>query len=132
MFLGWLKKQPEPVCLKKEKAQKTMGTKEKTQEIKSLLDQEITPKLNKQKRSFIQYQKSATELEGLGRPLCACEWQDAYDRVGKKQKEVEGKENNIREGQFKEESRKKMRASGKGCCCRAKDKRRGKRGRIFG
>jgi structural maintenance of chromosome 2 len=88
---------------RKEKAQKTMGKKEKRmQEIKSLLDEEITPKLNKlreQKRSFIQYQKSATELERLGRTLRACEWQDAYDKVGRKQKEVEEKENEIEEKQ---------------------------------
>jgi len=94
---------------RKEKAQKTMGKKEKRmQEIKSLLDEEITPKLNKlreQKRSFIQYQKSATELERLGRTLRACEWQDAYDRVGKKQKEVEEKENEIEE---KESLKKKV------------------------
>lgn len=94
---------------RKEKAQKTMGKKEKRmQEIKSLLDEEITPKLNKlreQKRSFIQYQKSATELERLGRTLRACEWQDAYDKVGKKQKEVEEKEKEIED---KESLKKKV------------------------
>jgi len=60
------------------------------------LTKAITPKLNRlreQKRWFIQYQKSATELERLGRTLRACEWQDVYDRVGKKQKKE--KENEI-------------------------------------
>lgn len=80
---------------RKEKAKKTMSKKEKRmQEIKSLLDEEITPKLNKlreQKRSFIQYQKSVTELEKLGRKLRAYEWHDAQGKVAKRQAEIEAK-----------------------------------------
>jgi len=93
---------------RKDKARKTMGKKEKRmQEIKSLLDEEITPKLNKlreQKRSFIQYQKAVTELERLGRTLRAYEWQDAHDKVEKKQNDIDAKEN---EGKEKEGAKKK-------------------------
>jgi structural maintenance of chromosome 2 len=86
---------------RKEKAKKTMSKKEKRmQEIKSLLDEEITPKLNKlreQKRSFIQYQKSVTELEKLGRTLRAYEWHDAQGKVAKRQAEIEAKGKEVAE-----------------------------------
>ncbi len=71
-------------------------------------DEEITPKLNKlreQKRSFIQYQKAVTELERLGRTLRAYEWQDAHDRVEKKQNDIDAREN---EGKEKEGAKRKV------------------------
>lgn len=104
---------------RKEKAKKTMSKKEKRmQEIKSLLDEEITPKLNKlreQKRSFIQYQKSVTELEKLGRTLRAYEWHDAQGKVAKRQAEIEAKGREVTE----KESQK--RATAKECEKREKE-----------
>jgi len=81
---------------RKDKAKKTMSKKEKkVQEFKSMLDEEITPKLNKlreQKRAYIQYQKSVSELERLGRTLRAWEWTEAQGRVKKKQDEIDKQE----------------------------------------
>ena len=86
---------------RKDKAKKTMNKKEKRmQEIKSLLDEEITPKLNKlreQKRSFIQYQKSVTELEKLGRTLRAYEWHETQGKVTRRQAEIEAKGKEVTE-----------------------------------
>ncbi|KDR72865.1 hypothetical protein GALMADRAFT_252175 [Galerina marginata CBS 339.88] len=80
---------------RKDKAKKTMGKKEKrVQELKATLDEEITPKLNKlrqEKRSYIQYQKSASELERIGRTLRAYEWTDGCNRVDKKEEEIQEK-----------------------------------------
>lgn len=76
---------------RKDKAFKTMQKKEKrVAEILSLLNEEISPKLDKlrdEKRSFLAYQKQATELERLARVLAANEWREAGERV--KRKEVE-------------------------------------------
>ncbi|KAL0948054.1 hypothetical protein HGRIS_010677 [Hohenbuehelia grisea] len=80
---------------RKDKAKKTMGKKEKrVQEITSLLAEEITPKLEKlrhEKRSFIQYQKTCSELEHIARTLRAYEWKDAHERIEQKQEEIEEK-----------------------------------------
>lgn len=84
---------------RKDKAKKTMGKKDKrVQEITSLLAEEITPKLNtlrSEKRSFIQWQKSCSELEKIARLLRAFEWVDAKDRVDEKEKEMVTKKNEI-------------------------------------
>ena len=86
---------------RKDKAKKTMGKKDKrVQEIKDILSEEITPKLNKlrnEKRSYIQYQKSASELERLDRTIRAGEWMDTTARVAEKQKEVEKEEERIQQ-----------------------------------
>ncbi|KAF8907016.1 condensin complex subunit SMC2 [Gymnopilus junonius] len=67
---------------RKDKAKKTMGKKEKrVQELKITLEEEIKPKLDKlrqEKRSFIQYQKTASELERIGRALRAYEWYEGW------------------------------------------------------
>jgi structural maintenance of chromosome 2 len=80
---------------RKDKARKTMTKKEKrVQEITSLLDEEITPKLDKlrgEKRSFLEYQKRTTEIEKLARLLMSFEWKDSTDRVKRKEVEVEKK-----------------------------------------
>ncbi|KAG5645320.1 hypothetical protein DXG03_006509 [Asterophora parasitica] len=80
---------------RKDKALKTMSKKDKrVQEILSLLREEITPKLEKlraEKRSFIAYQKSCSELEKIGRVLRAWEWWDGQDKVGKKEEEIQEK-----------------------------------------
>ncbi|KAF8885194.1 condensin complex subunit SMC2 [Infundibulicybe gibba] len=94
-----------------DKAKKTMGKKEKrVQEIRSLLEEEITPKLEKlrkEKRSYLQYQKTASELERIGRVLRAWEWTDAQERVQKKQDEIEEKKRE--EGQLKDQKKKAAR-----------------------
>ncbi|GBE85556.1 Structural maintenance of chromosomes protein [Sparassis crispa] len=77
---------------RKDKAKKTMGKKEKrVQEITSLLEEEITPKLDtlrEEKRSFLQYQKACSELERIGRVLRAWEWTEGRERVAKKEAEI--------------------------------------------
>ncbi|KAF5375839.1 hypothetical protein D9615_008170 [Tricholomella constricta] len=84
---------------RKEKAIKTMTKKDKrVQEILSLLREEITPKLEKlrtEKRSFIAYQKSCSELEKIGRVLRAWEWTDAQEKVARKGQEVEEKKEEV-------------------------------------
>ncbi|KAG5635609.1 hypothetical protein H0H81_010647, partial [Sphagnurus paluster] len=84
---------------RKDKAIKTMAKKDKrVQEILSLLREEITPKLTKlraEKRSYIAYQKSCSELEKIGRVLRAWEWHDGQVRVLRKEQEVEEKQAEI-------------------------------------
>ncbi|KAH9917715.1 condensin complex subunit SMC2 [Fomitopsis serialis] len=81
---------------RKDKAKKTMGKKEKrVQEITSLLAEEIEPKLDtlrEEKRSFLQWQKSCSELERIGRVLRAWEWTEGHERVAKKEAEIQAKE----------------------------------------
>lgn len=80
---------------RKDKAIKTMAKKEKrVEEITSLLNEEIIPKLDKlrqEKRQFLQWQKACTELENIGRKLRAWEWTDANERVERKEVEIEQK-----------------------------------------
>ncbi|KAG6841176.1 hypothetical protein C0991_001101 [Blastosporella zonata] len=80
---------------RKDKAIKTMAKKEKrVQEILSLLHEEINPKLNKlreEKRSFLEYQKSISELEKIGRVLRAWEWMDGHEKVTRKEQEIHDK-----------------------------------------
>lgn len=93
---------------RKEKAKRTMGKKEKrVEEITSvcgyphktpfcsppnqLLEEEITPKLNRlreQKRSYLTYQKTTSELERLARFLRAYDWTEASARVQRKDEAV--------------------------------------------
>jgi structural maintenance of chromosome 2 len=78
---------------RKDKAKKTMSKKDKrVQEITTLLDEEIMPKLDRlreEKRAYLQYQKSLTELERIGRLLRAWEWTEGNSRVERKQAEID-------------------------------------------
>ncbi|KAG6816223.1 hypothetical protein H0H87_007594 [Tephrocybe sp. NHM501043] len=78
---------------RKDKAIKTMAKKERrVQELLATRNEEIIPKLNKlreEKRSFIEYQKSVSELEKIGRVLKAWEWTDAQEKVTRKEQEIE-------------------------------------------
>lgn len=69
---------------RKEKAIKTMSKKDqKVKEITSLLEEEITPKLDRlreEKRSFLEYQRATTELERLTRLAKAFEWEQLHAR----------------------------------------------------
>ncbi len=86
---------------RKDKAKKTMSKKEKrVEEITSILEEEITPKLNKlreEKRSYLQYQKTCTELERIGRLLRAWEWMEAKKRVGTKEAELDARRVEVKE-----------------------------------
>jgi structural maintenance of chromosome 2 len=78
---------------RKEKAIKTMSKKDqKVKEINALLDEEITPKLDKlreEKRSFLEYQRATTELERLTRLAKAFDWQQLRERNAEKARAVE-------------------------------------------
>lgn len=80
---------------RKDKAKKTMGKKEKrVQDITSLLQEEITPKLNTlkaEKRSFLQWQKACSEFEKSDRVLKAWEWTEMMERARRKEEEIEEK-----------------------------------------
>ncbi|KAI0086823.1 condensin complex subunit SMC2 [Irpex rosettiformis] len=80
---------------KKDKAKKTMGKKEKrVQEITSVLQEEITPKLNTlraEKHAFLQWQKACSEFEKSDRVLKAWEWAEAMERVQRKEQEIQEK-----------------------------------------
>ncbi|UZJ57028.1 hypothetical protein CBS101457_006348 [Exobasidium rhododendri] len=69
---------------RKEKAIKTMTKKDqKVKEFASILEEEITPKLDKlreEKRSFLEYQRATTELERLTRLAKAFEWKQMHAR----------------------------------------------------
>ncbi|BGP36911.1 Structural maintenance of chromosomes protein 2 [Rhodotorula kratochvilovae] len=72
---------------KKDKAIKTMAKKEKKlDEIQSLLREEITPKLDRlrdEKRTFLEFQKTASELERLSKLVIAWDWTQDHARVEK-------------------------------------------------
>lgn len=90
---------------RKDKAKKTMSKKEKrVDEITSLLAEEIVPKLDglrAEKRSFLQFQKTASELERIGRLLRAWEWSEGNRKVEARQGEVEKREREV--GRVKKE-----------------------------
>ncbi len=80
---------------RKDKAIKTMSKKDqKVKEITALLEEEITPKLDKlreEKRSFLEYQKASTELDRLTRLAKAYEWQQNCARYEEKKALVDRK-----------------------------------------
>lgn len=72
---------------RKEKAQKTMTKKDvRLSEIKSLLTEEVEPKLEKfrkDKRTFLEFQQVQTDLERLSRFVSCCKYKECsekYDR----------------------------------------------------
>ncbi len=77
---------------KKEKALRTIAKKDKkVEEFKAMIDEEITPKLDKlreEKRTYLAWQKTCTELEHIGRTLRAFEWTDATRRAAAKDEEI--------------------------------------------
>jgi structural maintenance of chromosome 2 len=70
---------------KKDKAIKTMAKKEKKlEEIQSLLKEEIVPKLDRlreEKRTFLEFQKTSSELERLTKLVIAWDWMQDHVRV---------------------------------------------------
>ncbi|KAK6383595.1 Structural maintenance of chromosomes protein 2 [Exophiala oligosperma] len=80
---------------RKEKAQKTMAKKEmKVVEIEGLLREEIEPKLDKlrgEKRAWLDYQKTQSELERLTRVVVAADYVRAGDKMKSANEEHETK-----------------------------------------
>lgn len=78
---------------RKDKAQRTMAKKEsKLVEIRNLLQEEIEPKLEKlrsQKRTFLEFQQTQTDLENLSRVLAAYEYVDNSKKFGEHLKLVQ-------------------------------------------
>ena len=81
---------------RKDKAKRTMDKKDKrVQELSSILDEEISPKLEKfraEKRQFLVWQKERAELERIGRMLRAWEWTDAKRKVETAGVDIKAKE----------------------------------------
>ncbi|KAF9055129.1 RecF/RecN/SMC protein [Hymenopellis radicata] len=77
---------------KKAKAKRTMVKKEKrVNEITSLIDEDITPKLEKlrkEKQSFIQYQKNDNDLQAKAKKLHALDWTELQQKAATKAAEV--------------------------------------------
>ena len=105
---------------RKDKAKKTMGKKEKrVEQITALLNEEITPKLDSlraKKKSYLQYQKSCSELEKMVRVISAWDWLDSTKfaerkageitaRASEKSKVERAKERHIQERDAAEEER---------------------------
>ncbi|GAA5831466.1 hypothetical protein JCM11251_004033 [Rhodosporidiobolus azoricus] len=78
---------------KKEKAVKTMAKKEKKlEEIQSLLREEIVPKLDRlreEKRTFLEFQKTSSELERLTKLVIAWDWLQDHKRVEQAREAIE-------------------------------------------
>lgn len=78
---------------RKEKALRTIAKKDKkVEEFKAMIDEEITPKLDRhreEKRIYLAWQKTCTELERIGRTLRAFEWTEATQRAAAKDEEIE-------------------------------------------
>ncbi|KAJ3053885.1 Structural maintenance of chromosomes protein 2 [Rhizophlyctis rosea] len=84
---------------RKDKALKTMDKKEtKLNEIKSLLENEIGPKLEKlreSKRAFLEYQKIVAEMELLERLIVAYEYTRNEDKLNDAGQELQAKKDRI-------------------------------------
>ncbi|WWC91996.1 uncharacterized protein L201_006950 [Kwoniella dendrophila CBS 6074] len=94
---------------RKDKAVKTMAKKDKkVDELESLLREEIDPKLEKlraEKRSYLEYQKTTSELERLTRLVKAYEWtisvekaQKAAENLKSKKKDIESAKQDVERG----------------------------------
>lgn len=62
-------------------------------------------KLREQKRSYLSYQKTSSELERLGRLLRAYEWTEANARVTRKEAAIQEKKTVLEEAQQAKEDR---------------------------
>ncbi|KAH9979381.1 condensin complex subunit SMC2 [Lactifluus volemus] len=92
---------------RKDKAEKTMGKKEKrVDEITALLAEEITPKLDTlrtERRAFIQFQKASADLERLARVLRAYEWTDHRAKASRKDTQIAEREKEISQARHDKE-----------------------------
>nr|WJN25076.1 condensin complex subunit [Moesziomyces parantarcticus] len=97
---------------RKDKAIKTMAKKDqKVKEITALLEEEITPKLDKlreEKRSFLEYQKASTELDRLTRLAKAYEWQQFCAKYEERKALVDQKAQDVQDRQDEAEALKRQ------------------------
>ncbi|EWC44105.1 hypothetical protein DRE_07162 [Drechslerella stenobrocha 248] len=81
---------------RRDKALKTMAKKDnKVQEINTLLGEEIEPKLEKlraEKRAFLDFQQTQSDLERLSRVVVAHDYVKSKDRISHATSELEAKE----------------------------------------
>ncbi|KAK0532787.1 Structural maintenance of chromosomes protein 2 [Tilletia horrida] len=93
---------------RKDKAIKTIAKKDqKVKELCALLDEEITPKLDKlreEKRSFLEYQKASSELERLTRLAKAYEWKSYRARLDERQAFVKHNERDVQRSEEEAEA----------------------------
>jgi len=86
---------------KKKKARETMAKKDKKlEEISSILNEEIFPKLDKlrnQKKEFIEYQKIETELDYLQRLIIAYDFQVNQERLDRSDQDLQLKQKVLEE-----------------------------------
>jgi len=86
---------------KKKKAKETMAKKDKKlEEISSILNEEIFPKLDKlrnQKKEFIEYQKIETELDYLQRLIIAYDFQINQERLDRSDQDLQLKQKVLEE-----------------------------------
>lgn len=122
---------------RKEKAIRTMSKKEKkVEEITTLLDEEITPKLENfraEKRSYLAYQKAVTEMERLTRLLKAYQWiqiqEQLKEREAKMTESQEAIEQLVESKQLKEQESKEAEKQ-KGVVEKRRDKEIEKGGKL--
>ncbi|CAG8530149.1 10347_t:CDS:10 [Diversispora eburnea] len=86
---------------RKEKALKTIAKKEKkVEEITQLLNEEIGPKLDKlrtEKRSYLEFQKTESDIERLSRLVVAYEYMKYQDKLNRSEIEFESKKAKVRD-----------------------------------
>ncbi|RHZ52104.1 hypothetical protein Glove_465g30 [Diversispora epigaea] len=86
---------------RKEKALKTIAKKEKkVEEITQLLNEEIGPKLDKlrtEKRSYLEFQKTESDIERLSRLVIAYEYMKYQDKLNRSETEFESKKAKVRD-----------------------------------
>ncbi|KAJ1568195.1 Structural maintenance of chromosomes protein 2, partial [Nowakowskiella sp. JEL0078] len=89
---------------RKDKAVKTIAKKEtKMDEIKKILEEDITPRLDElrhKKRDYLELQKIETELDNLERLIIAYDHKRTEDRLSQSEKELQ--ENKATEQQLKD------------------------------
>ncbi|CAG8741299.1 5686_t:CDS:2, partial [Acaulospora morrowiae] len=86
---------------RKEKALKTIAKKEKkVEEINQLLNEEIGPKLDKlrtEKRSYLEFQKTESDIERLSRLVIAFEYTKYQDKLHKSGADFDAKRAKVRD-----------------------------------
>ncbi|GBC02978.1 hypothetical protein RclHR1_04910011 [Rhizophagus clarus] len=86
---------------RKEKALKTIANKvKKLEEINMLLNEDIEPKMERlraEKRSYLEYQKTESEIDRLNRIVTAFEYLMNLERVNKSSADVDAKKKKIRD-----------------------------------
>ena len=95
---------------RKEKGLRTISKKQKkVEELEAIINEEVTPKLERlreEKRSYLLWQKTCTELERIGHTLRAWWYMEVIQRVIKREKRNYGRDDNEeREGRIRQSDR---------------------------